>query len=338
MSSKDGDMHDAVGPAARDKDEQLLVDLVLGQCDGPTAQDLRRRLAEDERFAARHREIQTALEALDRYDVPAPPVNLVERTLARVSAQRRSEGLLVERPTGRRAFAPTFSYREMAALAAGLLLIVGIFVPAMRQARRRANRSLCGASQGQIGTGLIHYANTNDGLLPAAPATGSGWLVASGPERSSNSAGLFLLVRSRYVSAETFQCPAAGGESFVARGGMTDFPSPKTIGYSYQHSLARPINREALADVADEMVILGDHTPFFAGGVYRRKDTGAISTNHGGSGQNALHLNSSVFWTRDNHVGVNGDNIFLADGITAYTGVEVPASPTDSFLLPSLGQ
>lgn len=320
------------------EDEQSLIDFVLGRCDEQSAGEIRRRLAGGGEFAARHREISSALEALGEWQVADPPANLVERTLARVSAQRRSEALLVEgrRP---RSLVPAFSMRELGAIAAAVLLAVGIFIPSLSQAHKRAQRSQCAWNQGQIGSGLAHYANANDDVLPASPVNAGSWLASGGQPPASNSAGLFVLVRSGHVPAEVFRCPAAGGRSFEVRMGMVDFPSPQTIGYSYQHTLAGPVSRAGLDDVARrEMRILADNTPVFEKGVFRPERSDTVSGNHSGAGQNVLSLAPHVAWVTNNYVGVDGDNIFLAEGVTEYNGSEKPASRTDSFLLPTPGR
>lgn len=339
MSGEKADVPQPEGPGPQARDDELLIDFLLGRCDERTAEHVRRRLAGGGDFAARHDEMASALEALGRYELPRPPENLTERTLARVSALRRSEALLAGERTRRRAFAPTFSFRELAALAAAIVLAVGIFVPSVRQARKLAQRSGCAANVGQIGTAVAHYANAHNDLLPGSPANEGFWLPQPGQQRASNSAGLFLLVRSGYVACDLFQCPAAGGKSFEFKAGMSDFPSGPTIGYSYQHSLSGPLRRAELAQVAAEKVILADENPIFAGGVFHAERLArTASGNHDGDGQNVLRLNMQVVWTTDCLVGFGGDNIFLAQGVTNYTGNEKPSSKADTFLLPSFGQ
>ena len=324
-------------PQARS--DELLIDFLLGRCDERAAEHVRSRLADGGEFAARHDELAATFQALGRYELPDPPENLTERTLARVSALRRTEALLASERTHRRAVTPTFSFRELTAVAAAVLLAVGVFLPSVRRARKLAQRSACAANAGQIGTAVAHYANAHNDMLPASPANQGFWLRRSGRQRASNSAGLFLLVRSAYLTGDVFQCPAAGGSSFEFKAGMTDFPSGETIGYSYQHSLSRPLRREALARYATEKVILADENPVFVGGVFHAdRVTRAASGNHGGEGQNVLRLNMQVVWTPHCRVGVDRDNIFLAQGVDTYVGNEQPASEADTFLLPSFGQ
>jgi len=318
-------------------DEQLLIDFILDRCDEQTAGQVRRQLAEDADFAALHGEISETFRVLSAYEVPEPAPNLVERTMARVRALRSSEALLEVKPIRRGAFPSTFSLRELGALAAAAVLVIGILLPAVRHTARRADRALCSANVGQIGTALSHYANEADEVLPAAPS-GRPWLPVPGQLHVSNSKALFLLVRRRLAHPDVFHCPAAGGETFVVQAGMTDFPSSETIGYSYQHSLGGAIRLTdpRLADVADQMAILVDSTPVFAKGVFHPDRVGrTVSDNHPEGGQNVLYLDMHVQWVTDCRVGVNGNNIFLAEGVYNYTGQEKPVSPVDTFVLPN---
>ena len=322
----------------RQDDERLLIDLLLGRCDQQTYQRLRERLASDPQFAALHRDLEATFAALETYDAPEPPANLVDRTLARVRALRRTEAMAEARPGWRGGWGPTFSLRELTAMAAAAVLFVGILVPALRQAGRVADRNLCASNLGQIGTALNHYANGNEDALPAAPAEADCWLGGPGGRRASNSAALFLLVRLRHARPEVFQCPAAGGSPFQVGADMRDFPTPRSIGYSYQFSIGRAIRRSdpAIAGVTDQYAIASDENPVFPDGLFKPERLNCtVSDNHPDGGQNVLYLDGHVQWTDRCDVGVAGNNIWLIDGVYNYTGRERPASPTDTFLTPN---
>ena len=319
-------------------DEELLIDFVLGRCDQAAAEGVRRRLEQDRDFAALHENIAASFRALGKYDVDEPPANLVERTMARVRATRRSEALVAAEPLRRRMPFPAFSMRELAALAAAAILVIGIIIPSLRHARRRAQRSLCSANLGQIGTALNHYANENDDTLPSSPLAAGSWLPRPDQPRASNSAALFQLVRLAFAETDAFQCPATPARPFAVVAGMTRFPSAEAISYSYQYALGGPIRRSdpQLARVAEQMAIGVDSTPLFRNGVFRpEKVRSRVSENHPGGGQNVLYLLGHVRWVTHCEVGVNGNNIFLAEGIYNYTGNEAPTSKTDSFVLPN---
>ncbi len=320
------------------QDEQLLIDFVLGRCDEATTETVRGRLAEDPEFAVLHGNIAATFEALSRYEVPAPADNLVERTMARVLATRRSEALAAAQPARPSVRFPTFSVRELVALAAAVLLVAAIVVPSWVKASRQRDRLLCQSNLGQIGTALNHYASANDGNLPTSPFAAGSWLGGPQQPRASNSAAVFQLAKLALAQPNVFQCPATRDRAFSLRPDMNDFPSPNAISYSYQYSLDGPINREdpQLEAVAQQMVIMVDSTPVFRGGVFHRERVHArVSDNHPDGGQNVLYLDWHVEWVTDCNVGVNGNNIFLAEGIYDYTGRERPVSKTDTFVLPS---
>ncbi len=320
-------------------DEQLLIDFVLGRCDESVAEDVRRRLDADGEFASLHEGVSRTFAALGLCSSPNPPADLSARALARVTSADRAEVLRAVGAGGGMNLA-RFSIRELSALAAAAVIVIGILLPSLRQANRLAQRSLCANNVWAIGAALNHYANGNDGDFPSSPAATEAWLVRPGHEHASNSAALFSLIRGRCASPEVFQCPSAGGRAFVMSADMTDFPSPQSINYSYQYSLNVPVRRDLprLAAVSGQMAILADATPVFTGGAFRPEcDKQTVSKNHPDGGQNVLYLDTHVDWATDCHVGVEGDNIWLAEGVSDYTGREKPASPTDTFLLPHPG-
>ncbi len=319
-------------------DEQVLIDYVLKRCDEPTVLAVRQRLETDAAFASLHRDIAHCFAALGCYESPEPPANLLERTMARIRASRSTETLLKVTPIARAFRAPTFSLRELAAIAAAIVVMVGILVPTLRQTDQVRKQSQCAANQGQIGTGLGHYASEHGELLPASLGHGNAWLPSGGERVASNSAGIFGLVGAGYVQPGAFQCPAVGGKSFAVAAGMTDFPSAQNNNYNYQHSLSGPLNRAApeLRDLVRQMAILSDASPVFANGTFSpERVTRQVSDSHNQTGQNVLYLDMHVDWATGARVGVNGNNIWLAEGVVNYTGTETPVSPADSFLLPN---
>jgi len=323
------------------RDEKLLIDYVLGRCDAAGQEELARRLDTDPAFAGLHASIANTLGALGACPAPEPPDELVERTMARVRAARRTEALLEAEPLQRPAATPVFSFRELAAVAALLILALGVLIPSLNRARHHAQRFLCGANVGMIHTGLSHYASGNDEALPQTAAKAAWWRRNSVADFASNSAGLFVLVRHHLAEPSVFQCPATDAKPFVAAAGMSDFPSPRSIAYSYQYSLAGPMRRDdpQLVPVAGQIAILADDTPLFAGGRFRRERVEqAVSDNHRGKGMNVLYIDGSVRWVTDARVGVDNDNIYTAGSITDYVGNEAPVSPVDSFLLPHPGR
>jgi hypothetical protein len=319
-------------------DEKLLIDLSLGQCEPETAAAARRRLAEDEQFAKIHRNIENSLAALNLACEYEPPEGLVEATIDRVRQHRQTQALIERQRPAPRTFAGTFSLRELGALAAAAVLLAAVFVPSLLESRRRALIGQCAADLGHAGYALQAYATENEGRLPGVERE-EPWLPAQGREAVSNSAGIFKLVSGGYASPTWFQCPAVGGDSFVVQAGMTDFPGPKYVSFSYQHSIGPErlrIDDPRLGDVQEHMAILADESPVFQGGRFHPEGvTAQASENHGGRGHNVLYLDRHVAWKQEASVGVEQDNIFLAGGIRHYEGTERPTDVTDSFLLPA---
>lgn len=326
--------------AQRNEDEARLMDFLSGSCDESQERDIRRRLDEDEQFRRLHDNVANAFAALKLLPESEPADDLTSRTVAKVRQHRRTQELIAREEASRGAFRPTFRLRELAAVAAVLVIFGSVMIPAVRQARSAAAIDLCAFRTGEIGTGLLTYANDNNGHLPLAGTQSQPWLAGNDEPPASNSAALFRLIPNRHIaSPQAFQCPAVGGGSFVVTAGMTDFPASQYVSYSYQHAVGDSplsVHDEAFAGVADKMAILADRNPVFEGGKFRPDRVGvSTSPNHGHTGQNVLYLDMHVEWAKDANAGVDGDNIFLADGVREYTGYESPAKPTDSFLLPA---
>jgi len=320
-------------------DQGLLTDFLRGECDDSTAREVRRRLESDAEFRQAHDDLANALAALELAPEIEPPADLVERTLWRVSSAGRTNELLAREQARPRGIAPTFSFRELVGLAAAVFLLAVILVPSLQQARNVRIAGLCGSNVGQIGRALQSFATDNDGQLPSACRTRTRWLPGQGELAVSNSAGLFRLVRDGYESPMVFQCPGVRRGTFVVSAGMVDFPAGDYVGYSYQHSLgpnAPNISAPELADKAHQMVILADSSPVFADGRFQSDRLGAAAgDNHRGRGQNVLYLDMHVQWVTRADVGVDGDNIFLVEGVWDYRGTERPTSRADTFLLPA---
>lgn len=330
---------------AEDKahDEALLIDFLLGQCDEAQGRLVQGRLERDAAFARTLEDLRNTLAALDLAVEHEPPETLVADVLARVRSARQTDALLAREQLSRRdVIRPTFSLREFGAIAGVLLLLVSIFGVSYREARRRKDLTHCAAQVARMGSALLTYANRHDGHLPTATASGPRWLPTASQPAASNSTALFRLVKAGYVEPPAFQCPAVGGSSFVVQAGMTDFPRPESISYSYQHSLGPKglwIEDRRLLGVKMSMVILADSTPVFAGGRFRADRVRTpVSDNHGRMGQNVLYLDMHVDFKRLPSVGVMGDNIYLAGDIQDYHGEEAPTSLTDTFLLPAFSE
>ena len=327
-------------PEQHARDEQLLIDFLLGRCDRQQAEEVAARLGDDPAFHDLHDRLDRTFSVLNKMPEPAAPADLTERTLAGIDAARRRTAELARTELGGGSSRSTFSMRELAGIAAAIILIVAVIVPIVQQTNERALRSDCRARVGQIGAGAQRYAAANDGLLPGADPTRHRWLATGDEPSASTSAPLFELAKGGFVPVTVFVCPAVGGRPTLYRitSAMTDFPSAMHISYSYQHSLGGrriSINDPALAAVSENMAILSDGTPAFVGNAFRADLAHKSSHNHGGDGQNVLYLPGNVSWSGTPAAGVSGNNIFLAEGVEDYEGTETPSNETDSFLLPT---
>ena len=326
-----------------DSDYGLLIDYLRGECDKQDAQTVSERLESDEHFRKLSENLSHTFSALNLLGEHEPPADLVDKTLQRISSKRRTEALLAREELNRRTvLRPTFSLRELLAAAAAILLLAVIVIPSLREAHIQAGIDRCASQAGQVGSGLLAYANENEGYLPAVSSPLHRWLPTDSEGAASTSDALFKLVRDQYATPAAFQCPGVrrtGQGGFVVQAGMTDFPAEKFIDYSYQYSLPPSrvnILRPVLQAQAKRMAIFADRTPLFARGRFRKdKLEQCTSENHGGRGQNVLYLDMHVGWADGPKVGVDNNNIYLVEGVLDYRGDEAPAGPTDSFLLPA---
>ena len=322
-------------------DEALLIDYLRGECDEAQAGAVKARLEADGDFARLHDQLREALAALGSLPPVEPPADLADRTLERIRAAQQTDRLLAREQLKHRhrAIPATFSFRELVALAASIIVLAAVIVPGLHHARQLRTAELCAAQLGQVGQSLTAYAAANDSYLPAAAGRTARWLPAKGEASVSNSAGLFKLVRAGYAPPTRFQCPAVGGGAFAVQAGMVDFPASDFVSYSYQHSLGANALRLGAKDVQhvrDKMAILADSTPLFRDGRFLADRVRATAgDNHKRRGQNVLYLDMHTDWATTPNVGVDGNNIYLAEGVYRYTGEETPNDATDTFLLPA---
>ena len=328
------------------EDEELLLDFLAGQCDGPAARRVNERLGNDEAFRRHHDDMAAAIRAVKLLVPVEPPAGLVDDTMARIRQRHRTDALVAREGLRRRRRVSGLPVREIIAVAASLALLASVLVPFFRQTVRLSTAEQCAAQIEQIGKAMAAYADANNQYLPVAGASHAGatphWLPSETRPGVSNSEGLFKLVSAGLATQSLFQCPAAQNDepkTFTMTAGMIDFPQDRFVNYSYQHTLAPSSIRRSdptLAAVADSMAILADATPVFQAGRFRPDRVEAkAGDNHSGQGQNVLYLDMHVQWSHDAAAGVMGDNIYLVEGIDTYSGDEAPAGPRDSFLLPA---
>lgn len=329
MKSKTGREH---------PDDARLIDFLMGNSPPDEAAAVRERLATDDQFARRSGSIAGVLKLLDRYTVEDPSEELTRRTVAAVQSATRTTALLdKEAAQARPASFPSFTLRELGAIAALLLLVAGILLPSIRQARDLQKQQACLGQAGEIGAAMNRYAGDHGGNLPHLGVPNAVWLGGmESTQPRSNSRNLWKLVVGGYAQPVLFQCPAGSITLLTIDSNAEDFPSGRYIRYSYHNSVnAAPLNPERLIGHTSEMAILADSTPLFRDGRLARDGLQkTASPNHGGQGQAVLYLDMHAAWQTGSRVGVEGDDIWRAGNRDEYRGDEQPTKPTDSFLLP----
>jgi hypothetical protein len=330
--------------------EPRLLDLHLGQLPEQERAALEERIKSDAGLASQNEALATMFEALNsmRAAEPVLPAGVTERIAARVAAA--GPPLRVVRPA-RRSTAELAeladsgvirmrSFREIAAVAAIIVLAVGFGVPSMLQMRERGQRWLCQQNLIDIGRGMQSYAMANNSSLPFAGwKTNYSWCPTDDPGLRvlPNRRHAYTLPRLGYVPVSVFICPSARDvpmpEAQVRN--HDDFLESRNVSYAYQNMAGV---RPSVED-NPELPIFGDDNPLFDNGWPLFETLGlsdpaqANSRAHGGAGQSILTLDGNVKWFTSPNVGVNNDNIWTLDYVDEYTGREGPRSTTDSHLL-----
>ena len=286
--------------------------------------------------------VQAVLSELSdkKNDAPAPTDQLVSKTLEAVADLRQQEKnlTLVELQSQAPVSRATFSLKELIAIAACLLLAIGILFPAFNKAAQAANRSKCAAFQGQIGSALQSFALNNNGLFPSSNQKKFNWLTHSNDrllKPVSNSRNLYKLIAEKYVpNPQVFLCPAVGGVTFNPEQNQADFKKSTHVNFSYAFNSADSPIRFSNSKNSDKRIVLADSSPIVFNGSSADLNNNIVSANHNFDGQNVLFLDGHTKWQAASSLQTN-DNIFQAGQIENYVGTEKPENDSDTFLLPA---
>ncbi|MFQ5806348.1 MAG: anti-sigma factor family protein [Phycisphaerae bacterium] len=330
-----------------------LLDLHLGRLCEHEQAALEQRIGSDPGLRAQNEALATMFEALGSVREPGPgvPAGLVEKISARVAGAGSPPRLVRPPRTAAAELAEVedarvirlHNFREIAAVAAMIVLAVGLGVPSMLHMRERGQRFACATHLANIGRGMQAYAMANHDSLPFAGwSANSSWrpTVEPGVEVRPNRRHVYVLLRNGHVPARIFICPSASDlpmpEDQVPY--HNNFLESRNLSYAYQNMAGV---RPSLRDNPD-LPVLGDDNPFFDNGwplfaVMRSLGlSDPAKTNsrvHGGAGQNILTIRGNVKWMTTPNCGLGGDNIWTIQGVNEYTGREGPQSTTDSHLL-----
>jgi hypothetical protein len=337
-------------PAAHDFDGRVL-DLHLGHLSRDERAALDTAFESDPDLAQQNESLGAVFSALAAEPAAPLPDDLVARTVARVKAAGAPPRVV--RPTD--ALKRTLearpervirlgNLRDVIAIAALIVLAVGIGVPSMLHMRERAQRVGCSRNLAALGFATQQYASVYNASLPYA-----GWSTASNSWRPSDTPGvvhmpnrrhIYPLLRRAYVAdPRLFICPSQDHVPMpvAAVKGHDDFLEGRNVSYAYQNMAGV---RPSLNDDPD-LPILADDTPLFADGLplidARRLTRGdparQNSRAHRGAGQNILTLGGHVKWVTTPLSGIAGDNIWTLQGVDEYTGHEGPSARTDAHLI-----
>lgn len=328
--------------------DPTLLDHHLGQLSEAEQRALKHRLRQEPCLAAENEVLTVTLNALGCLRHIAVPSGLEERVRARVAS---APPLRVARPAAadlellewenRRRIIPMHNFRDVIAVAAMIVIAVGVGVPGLLHLRERNQRIACAYNLAQVGRGVQAYATVFGDNLPFVGwGRGHSWQPSdeAGVVVLPNRRHVYPMLRLGIVDPRALVCPGSRDvpmptDQLERR---QDFIESRNISYAYQNMAGvRPSLRSA-----PDLPIFADDTPLFANGLLlldlRRLggDPAALnSRSHGGRGQNILTLDGRSIWTKTPLVGVHGNNIWTLDGVTEYTGREGPQSATDSHLL-----
>jgi hypothetical protein len=287
---------------------------------------------------------------LESYPVEDAGDDLVEKTLARARAARQEQRfaqqvqMLAEprQTTGA-------SWSQIASAVAVFVIGLSLLMPVLERNRQEAGRVACASNLARTGQALGSYGEANGRAMPRRNSRlGGDWYhvgqQGGDPSQAvtSNTANLYLLVRTRLLTAEDLACPE--NMHAPAPGKLTDadhdWASPQSVSYSYQNQFGRQTLR---FDANSAQIVLADKNPLFVlrdGKLYYddQAPASAVSLLHQSRGQNVLRMDGASVWMVSPFVVMpdqtQGDDIYRATGVAEYDGDEIPADAADSFLVP----
>jgi hypothetical protein len=340
--------------------KQLLFDYSLGLTSPNESAEAQRLITTNQKALDTYHSLQNTLSPLDTWEIEPCPDELVDATVLRLKESfaeqagqdRLSRLLEAQETSGQVIRFPTWrSFSNLAAVAAVIVVVGAILIPALGSARQRYWQYRCEQQFGNIYTGLANYVSDFDGRMPrVATAAGAPWWKVGdqGQENHSNTRQAWLLVREGYVPAQDFLCPARGQPRTpsitpVQASQYNDFPNRDYIHFSVRVGCpdSPPANlserRAILADlnpISEQLPV--DHSQPFTLRLCKELMM-YNSPNHGRRGQNVLFCNGSVEFTRTRHTSVSDDDIYtlreMSDGCEIH-GCEVPVAEDDAFLVP----
>ncbi|MCH9022068.1 MAG: hypothetical protein IID32_04825 [Planctomycetes bacterium] len=332
-------------------------------------------LQENEQAKKLHDSLQLAMNPLGHWSVDPPAGDLSPRTLAFIKQHEQSAQLLAQSsaaiaaqvppvisgrsaqpgplgaaPLPRRGFWVMTNLRDLAAVAAGIMILIWVMQPALNHARHFSQQTACAANLRSNHLALKNYAADNSGFLPyVRQKKGDVWwnIGDEGERNRSNTRSYFLLVRGNYLNASDFFC---SGTSNTQRSQLTvspeilknlkDFMCRADVNYSFRlifDGKPQPLNQ------GTRYVIIADQNPLFADVDSDNLPNKPLtltanlnlrnSPNHARRGQNILTIDGAVRFKINPLFGPRKDNIFTIRTVNRYRGNELPGDD-DTFMAP----
>ena len=321
--------------------EELLLDWHLDRLEEDDRSWIEAELHRSEELRQKSDRLGQILRPLDHWTIPEAPPNLADKVLQHVVGAA-SGGAVSMTPAveqSSRGGLLRISLRELVAVAACLVLMMGVLFPSLSLIRSRSQRTMCASNLGAIYEGTRLYQSAFGGSLPFAGGPNrSSWLPTGPKDRpySSNSRHVYLLVKLNYgLRPEQFVCPAckdAEPMKVADPAAFDDFARASHISYDSLNLAGETPNLRPKPSLA----YLSDPNPLFISGSFNQSldPDAANSPAHNHGGQNVGTLDGSVIWSTSPVCGPSRDNLWTVQGIHRYTGIEIQTSEDDAFLIP----
>lgn len=294
---------------------------------------------------ARQHRVASLLALLNHWPVEEPSPDLIDRTLAGIRQLDRQRRLAVQIQALAAGRSWSLAWRELAAVAAVVLIGLSLLWPVLAWTRQEARRLACQSRLGAAATALSNYAADHAGLMPRlATQPGLRWARVGLPpgispsSEASNSANLLLLARTGYIHPADLSCPDNPYAPRNLDPRALDWPDARSVSYSYQNQFtSHPLRLDqvpTLAVLADKNPLLAPH-PADPRRLILRMDLPASASSffHRQRGQNVLQAAGHVSWLTHPSL-PNDDSIWTARDRPLQTLDEIPSGPDDSMLIP----
>ncbi len=321
-------------------EEDLLLDFHLNRLTAEECSWVEAELRRDAELRGKNDRLVRVLQPLDHAHPGTVSANLVDKVLAYID--RATDPLLpipFHAGSGERSRLAFPRMRELIAVAACLILLVGLGIPGLSELRGRTQRALCASNLGSIFHGAGAYQQSFGDSLPfAGSVAGASWLPGSDSSApyASNSRHPFLLVKLGFgPKSKDFICPGGpDGEAMPTDqiAGHVDFATSRNISYdSLSLAGAQPNLRPPVA-----IAYMSDSNPLFVGARFNEAidPSNTNSPAHRGRGQTVLTLNGSIQFVRTPVYDAKHDNLWTIGDVRRYRGTESTTRTDDAFLVP----